>query len=93
MEFRHGKPWTKRKAGCSRSFWRVSQTSRRKRQKACRDGKELIALLGEMGVALPDEALDAVAGGTQKLWVPDVKEPGRNEEDLLEPQPIQPPIF
>ncbi len=65
----------------------------KEKAKACRDGKELIALLGEMGVALPDEALDAVAGGTQKLWVPDVKEPGRNEEDLLEPQPIQPPIF
>ena len=34
--------------------------------KACKDGKELTTLLGEMGFALPDEALDAVAGGTEK---------------------------
>lgn len=31
--------------------------------KACKDMNELTALLGQMGVELPDELLDAVAGG------------------------------
>ncbi len=31
--------------------------------KACKDTNELVAKLGEMGVALPDELLDAAAGG------------------------------
>ena len=31
--------------------------------RACKDLNELTALLGEMGVELPDELLDAVAGG------------------------------
>jgi len=30
---------------------------------SCKDGEELIAMLGKIGVALPDELLDAVAGG------------------------------
>ena len=30
---------------------------------ACKDNQELIALLGDMGVALPDELLDDAAGG------------------------------
>ena len=30
---------------------------------ACKDNGELIALLSEMGVALPDELLDNAAGG------------------------------
>ncbi len=30
---------------------------------ACKDNTELFALLGEMGVALPDELLDDAAGG------------------------------
>lgn len=31
--------------------------------RACKDLNELPALLGEMGIALPDELLDSVAGG------------------------------
>ena len=31
--------------------------------KACKSPDEIIALLGEMGVELPDKLLDAVAGG------------------------------
>ena len=56
--------------------------------KACRDGKELIALLGEMGVVLPDEALDAVAGGTEQDWLfkPGVKKPGSAGSDVQKPQ-------
>ena len=33
---------------------------------ACKTPEELIALLSELGAALPDEAMDAVAGG----WIP-----------------------
>lgn len=36
----------------------------KEKAKACKDTDELITKLGEMGVALPDELLDAVAGGT-----------------------------
>ena len=31
--------------------------------RACKDPKELVALLSDMGVELPDELLDGVAGG------------------------------
>jgi hypothetical protein len=34
--------------------------------KSCRDSKELMSALGEMGIELTDEQLDAVAGG--KEW-------------------------
>ena len=35
----------------------------KERAKACKTPKELTSLLGELGVELPDELLDAVAGG------------------------------
>ena len=35
--------------------------------KACKGPEELAALLAEAGVALPDEVLDAAAGGTQAI--------------------------
>ena len=35
----------------------------KEKAKACKDMNELTALLGQMGVELPDELLDAVAGG------------------------------
>lgn len=35
----------------------------KEKAKACKSGKELLALLSAEGVILPDEALDAVAGG------------------------------
>ncbi len=34
--------------------------------KSCKDSKELMSALGEMGIELTDEQLDAVAGG--KEW-------------------------
>ena len=34
---------------------------------ACKDMKELTALLGKLGVALPDELLDGVAGGMSEV--------------------------
>ena len=36
--------------------------------KACQTPEELIALAGEEGIELPDEALDAVTGGYVCLW-------------------------
>ena len=58
--------------------------------KACRDGKELIALLDEMSVALPEEALDAVAGGTEQIWMffPKAKKSGGIGSDKQETQPV-----
>ena len=41
----------------------------RERVNACKTPEELIALLDELGAALPDEAMDAVAGG-QLPWFP-----------------------
>jgi len=35
--------------------------------KACKDVNKLVAKLGEMGAALPDELLDAVAGGMSEV--------------------------
>lgn len=35
----------------------------KEKAKDCKDVNELISVLGEIGVALPDELLDAVAGG------------------------------
>ena len=35
----------------------------KEKAKTCKDLNELTACLGEMGVSLPDELLDAVAGG------------------------------
>ena len=40
---------------------------------ACKGQKEILACLGEMGVELPDEMLDAVAGGQEEI-PPDVLE-------------------
>ena len=37
--------------------------------KDCKDVNEFISALGEMGVALPDELLEAVAGGDMKDFV------------------------
>ncbi len=35
--------------------------------KACKDSNEMMSMLGEMGIELTDEQLDAVAGG-DKNW-------------------------
>lgn len=37
--------------------------------KDCKDVNEFISALGEMGVALPDELLEAVAGGDMRDFV------------------------
>lgn len=48
-----------------------SLTDAQKEQvKACKDTNELIAKLSEMGVALPDELLDAAVGGTNAVHRP-----------------------
>ena len=41
----------------------------RERVNACKTPEELIALLDELDVALPDKAMDAVAGG-RLPWFP-----------------------
>ena len=38
----------------------------KEKAKACKTSNELMSFLSEIGVALPDEFLDAVAGGGQK---------------------------
>ena len=40
----------------------------RERVNACKTPEELIALLDELDVALPDKAMDAVAGGWPTHW-------------------------
>ena len=40
----------------------------KEKAKACKTIDELTALLGEMGIALPDELLDAAAGGLGQTW-------------------------
>ena len=40
----------------------------KEKAKACKNVGELTALLGEMGIALPDELLDAAAGGLGQTW-------------------------
>ena len=42
----------------------------KEKAKDCKDVNEFISTLGEMGVALPDELLDAVAGGTNAVHRP-----------------------
>lgn len=37
----------------------------KKRVNKCKDVNEFMLLLGELGIALPDELLDNVSGGTQ----------------------------
>ena len=39
----------------------------KEKAQACKTMGELTALLGDLGVALPDEVLDAAAGGNQEL--------------------------
>ena len=53
---------------------------------ACKTMEELTAFLGELGAVLPDEALDAIAGGTEQIWMffPKVEKPG---SDKQKPQP------
>ena len=41
----------------------------REKVNACKTPEELIAMLDELGAALPDEAMDSVAGG-QLPWFP-----------------------
>ena len=41
----------------------------KEKAKDCKDVNEVISALGEMGVALPDELLEAVAGGDMKDFV------------------------
>ena len=48
----------------------------KEKARACKTFEELITLLGEMNVSLPDELMDEVAGGGQYVFygseVPDV---------------------
>ena len=46
-----------------RNTFHTMTDEQKEKVKACKDLNELITLLGEMGVELPDELLDAVAGG------------------------------
>ena len=55
----------------------------REKVKACKTPDELTALLGKLGVALPDELLDAVAGGVKYHEDGTRYDPG-NILDLLE---------
>lgn len=41
----------------------------REKANACETLKELITLLGEMGVSLPDELMDRIAGGGQYEFI------------------------
>ena len=41
----------------------------KEKAKDCKDVNEFISALGEMGVALPDELLEAVAGGDMRDFV------------------------
>ena len=44
--------------------WLSALTEEQKeRVRACKDEKELVALVSELGMELPDEALEAVSGG------------------------------
>ena len=40
----------------------------KKKAMACKNSKEFFSLLAELGVALPDEALDAASGGWSQTW-------------------------
>jgi len=42
----------------------------KEKAKDCKDVNELAKCLGEMGVALPDELMEAVAGGAEMLYQP-----------------------
>ena len=46
-----------------RDAFHTLNDEQKEKAKACKDVNELTECLGEMGVALPDELLDAVAGG------------------------------
>ena len=41
----------------------------KEKAKACKTPEELMVFWGKLGVALPDELLDAVAGGTLFEWL------------------------
>ena len=43
----------------------------KEKAKACKTPEELMAFLGKLGAALPDELLDAVAGGADLRGVPE----------------------
>ena len=46
-----------------KGLWDSLTDEQKEKAKACKSMDELAALAGQMGVELPDEALDAVAGG------------------------------
>lgn len=46
-----------------KGIWESLTDEQKEKAKGCKNLKELTALLGGMGVALPDELLDAVVGG------------------------------
>ena len=47
----------------------------KEKAKACKTMEELTAFLGELGIAMTDEALDAVAGGSPAFRGASVKQP------------------
>lgn len=53
-----------------KGFWESLTDEQKEKAKGCKNLKELTALLGGMGVALPDELLDEVAGGLRRPFVP-----------------------
>ena len=55
----------------------------KEKAKACRTAKELLDLLAEAGVELPDDALDKVAGGVESD-VQDGNNPGSNTPTVVD---------
>ncbi len=50
-----------------KSIWDSLTDEQKKQAKACKSEAELLELAGKAGIELPDEALDAVAGGVETL--------------------------
>ena len=46
-----------------KSIWDSLTDEQKQKAKECKNGEELIALAGEANIELPDEVMDAVAGG------------------------------
>ncbi len=57
--------YKKRREGAEMKLNELTEEQKAK-LKSCTDSKELMSALGEMGIELTDEQLDAVAGG--KEW-------------------------
>lgn len=53
-----------------RDIWDSLTDEQKEKAKACKDVNELTKCLSEMGVELPDELLDAAAGGTNAVHRP-----------------------